>query len=73
MTDEFDDLVGAIAKNDILSRYAEAFRNRPAQLVAASIRVEMGALQRPSHRLKSLGRGAERIFIGGELDDLILL
>ena len=70
MTDELDDFVRAIPKNDILPLEVQFLGNRVAKGPGAAIRVEVGALQSIPHGLKSGWRGAKRIFIRGELDDL---
>ena len=41
MADELDDLVGAVAEDDILAGDTEALGDRAAQLVTAAIRIEV--------------------------------
>ena len=70
VANELDDFVRAIPKNDILTIEVQIFGNRVAKGPRAAIRVEVGALQSVPHGLKSGRRGAKRVFIRGELDDL---
>ena len=72
MADKLDDLVGSVAENDILAGHAETLRDGATQFVAAAVGIEVGALQCAAHRFECLGGGAERVLIGGELDDLLL-
>jgi len=72
MADELDDLVGAVAEHDVFPHDSESLRDGTAQFISSAIRIEVGALQRASHRLERLGRWAEGVLVGGELDDLLL-
>ncbi len=49
---------------------AELFGDGAAEGPAAAVRVEVRALQRIPHGGDRLRRGAERVFVGGELDDV---
>ena len=48
---------------------AEFLRDGVAQVKAAAVGVKVAGLDRLVHRGHGLGRGAERVFVRGELDD----
>ena len=66
---QLDDLVGAVAEHDVLLAEAEFLRDGVAQVEAAAIGVEVGALDLLVHRGHGERGGPERVFVGGELDD----
>ena len=49
------------------------FGQRFSQIKTAAIRIKMRVLDRLPHRCERLWRRPERIFIGGELDDIVRL
>ena len=67
--EQLDDLVGAVAEHDVLAPEAEFLRDGVAQVEAAAVGVKVNGFERLVHGLQRLGRGAERVFIRGELDD----
>ena len=69
MADKFDDLVGAITEDDILTFHAEFFRDRITEGPSATIRIKMRTVQHLCHCFECSGGGAERVFIRGEFDD----
>ena len=66
--EQLDDLVGAVAEDDVLAREAELLRDGVPEMEAAAVGIEMGALQLLAHRGHGEGRRAEGILVGGELD-----
>ena len=74
MTDELDDLVGAVAQDDVfpLEPGTQALGNRAAEFVTAAVGVEVGTLQSAVHRLQRLRGRPQRVLIGSEFDDLLL-
>ena len=74
VTDELDDLVGAVAQDDVfpLEPGTQALGNRAAEFVTAAVGVEVGTLQSAAHRLQRLRGRPQRVLIGSEFDDLLL-
>ena len=72
-TDELDDFVRATAEDHVFPFQPELRGDALAQIVAAAVGVKVGALKHRAHRVEGLGRRAERVFVGGELDDLLRL
>ena len=70
MADELNDFVGAIAQDDILPREAKFFRDRAAQGPGTAVGIKVGAIQCIAHGGQRLGRGAERIFVRGQFNDV---
>ena len=65
---EDDDLVRAVAKDNLLRRHPELGRQGLGQIVAAAVRVAVQVGQCPGDGLHGLRRGAKRVFVGGHLD-----
>ena len=72
MPDEFNDLVRSIPKNNVQTVNAEPFSDRIAEFITPSVGIEVGTLKGSPHGIQSLWRGAERIFIRGQFDDILL-
>ena len=70
MADELDDFVRAVAEDDVIGRDAELFRKRARHVVAASVRIEVGAFHRRMHRFDRARRRPEGVFVRGQLDDV---
>ena len=70
VAEKLDDLVGAVAEEDVFAPAAEFCRDGLAQVISAAVGIELGAVECAPHRRERLGRGAEGVFVGGQLDDL---
>src|SRR5207245_3310629 len=70
VSNEFDDFIRTVSKNNMLGRYSQTACDRVPEIIAATVRVELGRLNCRPHRGHCFGGGSEGIFVGGELDDL---
>ena len=70
MPQEFDDLVGAIAQDDIGHAKPQLLGHRLAQVIASAIRVKVCSINRVDHRLAGGGRRTKRVLVRGQFDDL---
>jgi hypothetical protein len=68
--DQLDELVGAVAHDDVLGGEAVTPRQRHPKIVGAAVGVAVEMAQRVRDRLEHPLRGRERILVGGELDDV---
>ena len=64
---QLDDLVGTVTKDQLVWRYTQSSRQALFKVKAVSIRIEVELMQPLRQRLDGLGRGAQGIFVGGEL------
>ena len=69
MAEQFDDFVRAVAENDVRNIQAEFIGNGGAEFKASAVRIDVGLGNRIAHRLLGKRRRAERVFVGGNLDD----
>ena len=66
--DELDDLVRAVADEDVVRRHAVPLGQAPAEIEGGAVRVEMDGAERVGHRRHRPRRRAERVLVRGELD-----
>ena len=69
VADEFDDLVGAVAENQMGRGDAQFFGEFLFESKSVSVGIKVQAGQDFLHRGQGGGRGSKRIFVGRELDD----
>jgi hypothetical protein len=67
---EFDDFVGAATEDDVVGGEAVGFGDGLAEVESATVGVEVSMIERIANGLDGEGGGAERIFVGGEFDNL---
>ena len=73
LADKLDDLIRAASEDDIAPFKSELLRNGFAQIISAAVRVNVRALDGFTHCRHGFRRWPERVFIRGELDDLMRL
>ncbi len=71
MADEFQEFIGAVAEDEIGRGDLEFGGEFLLEIKGVAIRVEVGLGQGPAHRRHRQGRRAKRVFVGGELEDVL--
>ena len=69
--DELDDLVRAVADDDLVGGHAQALRQAALQVEGRAVRVAVQVPERGRDRGQRLGRRTERVLVGGELDGAV--
>jgi hypothetical protein len=67
--DEIEHVVGAVAEHDLLLACAEPLGQRRGEVEL--VRITLDAVHRRLHRRAGARTHAERVLIGGQLDDLV--
>ena len=67
---EFNDLVGAAAKDDVIAGEAVFLGNSIAQGKSGAIGIEVRMLESIANGLEGFGGGSQRVFVGSKFDDL---
>ena len=67
---QFEDVVGTVAEHQLCGLQAELGAERIAQREAVAVGITGDVEQRLLHGLYRLRTGAERVFVGSELDDV---
>src|SRR4029079_12888253 len=67
--DELEDVVRAVAQDDLLGRKVEAPRERSLEVEARTVGIARELGGRPRDRRERLGTRPARILVRGELDD----
>ena len=70
MADEFDDLIRAVAQNEIRRLHPEFFGQPLLDIKRVAVRIKMQVRNGLLHRRQRRGRRAERIFVRRQLDDV---
>jgi hypothetical protein len=73
VADELDHFVAAAAHDDVAHFEAKLLGERVAQLPRSAVRVDVHLFDGLLHRLDGFGRGAERVLVRGQLDDVLRL
>ena len=71
VADELDDFIGAVAEDQVGGRHAEFGGELLLQVKGVAVRVKIHLGQRLAHGGQREARGAERVFVRGELDDVV--
>ena len=69
--DHADELVGAVADDDLVRRHPEAAAERGAHGRGAAVGIEVDAGRLATDRLDHAGRRSQRVLVGGEADQLV--
>ena len=71
VADELDDLVRAVAEDEVGGRHAEFGGELLLQVEGVAVRIEVHLGQRLAHGGQGQPRRAQRVFVGGQLDDVV--
>lgn len=71
VADELDDFIAAAADDEVAHFQIKLLGERLTQAIRRTVGIDVDVFDRITHGDDGLGAGAERVFVGGELDDVL--